>query len=244
MENINQSGIELANDSSLLHGTVTELLPTLPFDFFSYLKKEYIDEEEGIDEVTISCAFSRINEPVDWNNIKSFIMMPEWGTTPLRRSWIVRVPTYYKGSDKFLFHYYFQIKYADGKEILSENYTQLITAREFEYIDHTSSLTNITLHWSLNDWSYPQDTPMEAEGIDWEDECSISRSPYKAGDKLYREARRLKIEKLPHPRRFKTIIAVPSKETVNYCFKLEGYKEGEPFTKWDNNEGKNFLVRL
>lgn len=218
---------------------------TKPFEGFSYIKKDWTDDEDGIESVVLNVSLGQINLPANWNNVESFVMMPEWGSLPLKRSWVVRLPTHFNGDQKYLFHYFFQIKYTDGSERVSDTFTQLMMPKNVEYIDHSGSCTHILLHWSVDDWSYPQNTELEVEGIEWGDDFSVSQVPYRSGDRLYESGRSILIQRIPPPRRFFATIWVPSGTKLNYCFNLISTElDGTLRSLWDNNHGKNFEMTI
>lgn len=226
-------------------GIALEIPVTLPFEGFTYLKKEWVDQEDDIESVTFGVAFGHLNSPVNWENTQSYTMMPEWGTEPLRRSWVVRIPTHFEGAERYLFHYFFQIRYTSGSEKVSDNFTQLIMPKTIEYIDHSGSCVHIRLHWSLGSWSYPQNTELEVEGIDWGSEFSVSHAAYRSGDRLYKHGRLAAVKRVEMPRVFRTRIWAPRGEEVNYCFsKLSIDQNGELLQKWDNNGGENFKMTI
>jgi len=226
-------------------GVALEVPSTRPFEGFTYLKKEWVDHEDNIESVTFSMAMGQLNTPADWNNLQSFTMMPEWGTAPLKRSWVVRIPTHLDGSERYLFHYYFQVRYADGSEKVSDNFTELIMPKNIEYIDHSGCFTHVKMHWSLAGWSYPQDTELEIDGIEWGDEYSVCRSPYRSGDRLFERGRALAVSRIAVPRVFRATIWAPRGEEVNYCFNLVSIDiSGNMSQRWDNNCGENFKLTI
>ncbi|GAB4278114.1 MAG: hypothetical protein Kow0029_21240 [Candidatus Rifleibacteriota bacterium] len=230
---------------AVVNGAALEAPFTKPFEGFTYIKKDWLDYEEGIETVTLNTTIGQINLPANWDHIESFVMMPEWGTVPLKRSWVVRLPTGFNGNEKYLFHYYFQARYADGSEKISDTFTQLIMPRTVEYIDHSGSCTHIVLHWSVDGWSYPQNTEMEVEGIAWGDEFSVSQVQYRSGDKLYERGRLLALQKIRSPRRFYAVIWAPRGCSINYCFNLiTTDNDGVLHNRWDNNCGNNYKMTI
>jgi hypothetical protein len=218
---------------------------TRPFEGFTYIKKDWVDHEDGITSVTLNMALGQLNLPADWANTETYMMMPEWGTVPLRRSWVVRLPTWFKGHEKYLFHYYFQIAYEDATEKVSDTFTQLVVPRMVEYIDHSGECTHIVLHWSVDGWSYPQNTELEVEGVEWGHEFSVSQVPYRSKDPLYEKGRLLYLRKMPPPRRFYAVIWAPRGAHLNYCFNLVSTdNQGKLFNRWDNNCGKDFTLTI
>ncbi len=225
-------------------GAAVEVPVTRPFEGYTYLRKEWLDQEDGIDRVTFNMTLGPANLPADWSRTQSFIMMPEWGTSPLRRTWIVRLPTHLDGQDQYLFHYFFQVYYANGEERLSSMFAQLIQPHEIEYIDYAGELVNVRLRWSLNDWSYAQDTELEADGIEWGGEFSVSSAPYRAKDRLYQNGRILVMRRLPVPRRFRGLIWAPKGAEIRYCFQLVRYRPEGQDLLWDNNFGKDYSLTI
>ena len=236
---------EKFNETSSSNEVAQEIPVTKPFEGFSFLKKDWIDNEEGIESVRLHVAYGHINEPADWKNTKIYEMMPEWGTTPLRRTWVLRIPTHYEGKDRYLLHYFFLIRYKSGNERVSASYAQLIIPKEIQYIDHSGNYSHVKLHWCLNDWAYPQDTEMELDGIEWGSEYSVSNVAYRQNDRLYERGRAQIISKISVPRLFKAVIWAPANEKINYCFNLIMTNQvGHLSNKWDNNNGNNYVLTV
>ncbi|NCB37491.1 MAG: hypothetical protein EOM80_01870 [Erysipelotrichia bacterium] len=226
-------------------GIAQEVPFTRPFEGFSYLKKEWVDQEDNIESVSFSMALGHVSCPADWQHMQSFTLMPEWGTSPLKRSWILRIPTHFEGAERYLFHYFFQVRYLDGSEKVSNTFTQLIMPKNIEYIDHSGTCVHVKLHWSLDGWVYPQDTELEVDGIEWGDEFSVSHSPYRLGDRLYEKGRASRIHQIKVPRIFRATIWAPHGEEVNYCFNLVSIDQNSNLhQKWDNNCGENFKLTI
>jgi hypothetical protein len=226
-------------------GAALEVPLTRPFEGFTYIKKGWVDNDDGIESVTLNMTLGKLNLPANWNHLESFVMMPEWGSSPLRRSWVVRLPTHFDGDEKYLFHYYFQINYEDGSEKVSDTFTQLIMPRTIEYIDHSGDCSHIILHWSVDGWSYPQNTELEVEGIEWGHEFSVSQVPYRSQDRLFERGRYFYLQRIAAPRRFYATIWAPRGAKLSYCFNLlKADAEGHLTQHWDNNQGKDFSLTL
>ncbi len=240
MTEIEQSSISTSKSV----GITLEVPQTRPFEGFFFLRKEWIDQEDGIDRVSFNMTLGHLNEPADWKNTQTFIMMPEWGNIPLKRTWIVRLPTHIEGRDRYLFHYFFQVFYSNGTERVSNAFSQMVMPREFEYIDYSGEFHNVRLHWSLGSWSYPQDTDLEVDGIEWGTEFSVSNAIYRANDKLYLNGRVLMVGRLPVPRRFRGLIWGPKGSEIRYCFQLQRILPEGSDLRWDNNLGKDYSLTL
>jgi hypothetical protein len=225
-------------------GAAIEAPFTRPFEGYVYLKKEWVDQEDGIEKVTVNYTWSHLNLPADWNRTEQFVMMPEWGTVPLRRTWIVRLPTHLDAQDRYLFHYFFQVFGADQNERVSTAFTQMIVPHEFECIDHSGEVLFVRLHWSMGHWTYPQDTELEADGIEWGSECSVSNAPYRMNDRLFQSSRLLQMRRLPVPRRFRGLIWAPKGTEVKYCFHLLKHAPDGLESHWDNNFGKDYCITI
>ncbi len=225
-------------------GIAQELSETMPFEGYSYIKKEWIDQDDCIASVKLFVTLGQISLPANWNNTSSFEMMPEWGSVPLKRSWIVRLPTHYNGNEKYLFHYYYQVRYEDGRENATDTFTQLIVPHEFEYIDYSGECTHVKLHWSLDDWTYPQFTELEVDGIKWGDDFSVSQALYRSGDKSFENGRAALISRIAVPRVFKGIIWAPRGSKISYCFQMTTWTDEELQIRWDNNYGRDYKLNI
>lgn len=225
-------------------GAAVELPTMRPFEGFVYLRKEWVDHEDSIDTVSFNMTLSQASLPADWNRTQSFAMMPEWGTSPLRRTWIVRLPTHYQDQDSYLFHYFFQITHTNGSEQVSNAFSQLIVPREFEYIDHSGGFVHARLHWSVGAWTYPQTTELELDGIEWGSEFSVSNAPYRATDSLYQKGRLLLVQRQALPRRFRGRIWAPMGAEVRYCFQLVQQVGDSVEMMWDNNVGRDYQLTM
>jgi len=233
-----------SSDLPSSEGTTLEIPVTHPFEGYTYIKKEWVDQEDGIDKVTFNMTLGHLNAPADWSHTQTFIMMPEWGQIPLKRTWIVRLPTHLDGKDRYLFHYFFQIYYSNGTERVSNAFTQMLMPREFEYIDHSGDFVHVRLYWSVGSWTYPQNTELEVDGIDWGSEFSVSNAPYRGTDRLYHNGRFLVMQRVAIPRRFRGIIWAPKGAEIRYCFQMVRHI-GEGFELvWDNNFGKDFCLSI
>ncbi len=229
---------ETPNDAAV------ELPSTKPFEGWFFLRKEWIDQEEGIEKVTLNYTIGPANLPADWSHTHTYEMMPEWGTNPLHRTWIIRLPTHLEEKDRYLFHYYFQVHFHNGSERVSHTFTQLIMPHAFEFLDHAGDFLYVRLHWSVGPWSYPQDTEMEVEGIDWGSEFSVSNVPYRGTDRLFHNGRVLVMKRLTPPRRFRGFIWAPKGSEIRYCFQMARYK-GDGFEiVWDNNFGRDYSLNI
>ena len=225
-------------------GTAIEAGQTQPFEGFTFLRKEWVDQEDGVDRVTLNVTLSKANSPADWSQTEVFVMMPQWGTVPLCRTWIVRLPTHFSAASSFLFHYFFHVFYRDGTDRLSSFFSQLIVPHSFEYIDHSGEMLFVRLHWSVDGWSYPQDTELEIDGIDWGSEFSISNAPYRTNDRLFQLGRDLMLQRFGVPRRFRGVIWAPKGAEISYCFQLSRFKPEGSETLWDNNFGKDYGLTI
>ena len=197
-----------------------EVAVTRPFEGFFFIRKEWEDQEDGVERVTLNYTLSRIHLPADWSNTNSSVMMPEWGTSPLRRTWIIRLPTHLEEHDRYLFHYYFHVYYTNGSDRVSHTFTQKIAPRAFEFLDHSGDFLFVRLHWSIGAWTYPQDNELEADGIEWGAEHSVSNVPYRGSDRLFQDGRQALLKQLPVPRRFRGLIwprKVQKSATVSSC---------------------------
>ncbi len=227
-----------------IEGASTETSHTRPFEGFIYLRKEWIDQEDNIDRVTFNTTKSHENLPADWTKTETFVMMPQWGSVPLKRTWIVRLPTHFEGQDKYLFHYFFQVFYSNSEDRVSNTFSQLVVPHNFEFIDHSGEMLFVRLHWSIGNWSYPQDTELEADGIEWGSESSICNAPYRSNDRLFQSGRFLSMKRLAIPRRFRGLIWAPKGSEVKYCFHLIKYKPDANEDLWDNNFGKDYCITI
>ncbi len=225
-------------------GSAVEVPVTRPFEGFTYLKKEWIDHEDGVEKVTFNMALGPVNLAADWSRTQSFVMMPEWGTVPLRRTWIVRLPTHFEGHDQYLFHYFFQAHFGGGNERISPTFSQLVVPRAFEFIDHAGDIIHVRLHWSVGQWTYPQDTELEVDGIEWGSEFSVNHALYRANDPLYQKGRSLVMKRLPVPRRFRGLIWAPKGSEIWYCFQLVRLDGQTTETHWDNNFGRDYTLTI
>lgn len=225
-------------------GSSLELPITRPFEGYTYLRKEWADQEDGIEKVTINTTFSHLQQHADWNHTESFTMMPEWGTTPLHRTWIIRLPTHLDGHDRYLFHYFFHVFYSNGTERVSNTFTQMVAPQPFEFIDYAGDCAFVRLHWSIGNWAYPQDTEFECDGIEWGGEFSVSNLPYRKDDRLFHNGRFLVMNRLPIPRHFRGLIWAPRGSEIRYCFQLLKQRPDGLQMHWENNQGGDFTLTV
>lgn len=129
-----------------------------------YLRKEWIDREDGIDGVVIHfTSTSRGQRPPFGHPFEQRVMV-DYGGYPRVRRKVLKMPrTVWDGggwAEDYAFHHFFEVwrgGHAERTDLFSED----IVHKELEFVDNDGVITNICVHWAVEDWEAPVFSPME-----------------------------------------------------------------------------------
>ena len=116
-----------------------------------YLRKEWIDQVDGIDQVWIHYAVMPLNDRPDWENAGQVReMYPEKGNQRKFRAKVIKLPRSLNGSENYQLQYYFEIK---GRRSWKTDpfIEEIICDDSLTFIDHRGEYTNICVYWS-SEW--------------------------------------------------------------------------------------------
>src|SRR5437660_1397610 len=131
-----------------------------------YLKKIFVDQEPGIEQVNIHYTWTPPGRPPDWGSHRETRAMPrggvylkgvgervELGDDGVRRK-ILRLPNAVmeNGSvhEHYTFHHYFEF-FQHGHQYHTQLYSEDIVAKEIEYVDYVGNLGGMCIYWSIGD---------------------------------------------------------------------------------------------
>lgn len=210
-----------------------------------YLRKEWIDQVDGIEHVTIHYTAAPLNSPPDWRrNIQTREMIPEEGQSQKRRAKVIKLPRQLNGQENYHLHYFFQVK--GLCEWTSETFVEEIVADgSYTFIDYEGCYTNICVYWSINGWGAHNYSTMFEDGTDLDHPLSSLHFYGRAHDGIYIFERFKWLQSIALPHIYRGKVHGPRGSRVDYCFHImcRGSPSGD-YDFWDNNEGLNYWQEL
>lgn len=207
-----------------------------------YLRKEWVDVEDGIETVLLHYTMAHLGQAPDWERkTETREMFPEWGWNRKRRSKVIWLGRDLDGKEQYNLHYKFQVIGARPRE--TEVYVEEIVADgSLTFVDHVGDYTNVCLYWSVNGWgAYNYSTMFEA-GVEYDHPFSSLRFYRHAHDPEFLRGRYEMLRGMPLPHVFHGKVHAPRGSRVNFCFHI--MRRGDPYGRdydfWDNNEGLNY----
>jgi hypothetical protein len=213
-----------------------------------YLRKEWVDQRDGIEKVSIHYAVTQLAQQPHWKEqgqVRELI--PEWGHRRKRRAKVIKLPRNLDGKENYLLHYYFRTVDWDGKTCETEPFVEEIVCNDtFTFVDHWGCYTNICLYWSINSWGAFNYSSMFEDGTRLDHPLSSLHYYGHAHDGWYIYERYEYLRSLPLPHIFRGRAHGPKGARVDYCFHIArvGSPFGDDWDFWDNNEGLNYFTVL
>lgn len=198
-----------------------------------YLRKEWTDQDAGIDAVVIHFGWSALGRPANFSASHRSRELQDWGNG--RRGKVLAMPRSVWDEEwgwcsEYAMHYGFEVIQGENRWT-TEMFTEEIASRELEYVDDSGYITNICLHWAVGDWSAPTYSPMEDERFPADSEFASMRY-YGYWDKpRYHHAKWEMLRDLPLPHRWRARIWGPRGSTV-----LQQYHIGHMFPEDEQTE--------
>jgi hypothetical protein len=200
-----------------------------------YLQKEWVDQDDGIDMVLIHYTWTPFGRDPDWN-------MHEWrplgdgGGYPRRRTKVLTLPrevwddSWGGPAREYAFHHYFEV-FQSGHRWTTDTFTEEIVCRDLEFVDEQGLITNICIHWAVDDWTAPVFSPMEDPRFPGDSEFTSVRY-YGYQDKArYHEAKFWMLDQLPLPHRWRASMWGPRGSKL-----LQQYHIGRMFPEHEAGE--------
>lgn len=199
-----------------------------------YLRKEWVDQDSGIEGVVIHYTWSPRGQGADFGRFHD--SRPLQQADDGKRMKVLAMPrqVWVDGdgwSDEYTFHYLFEV-FQDGRSWTTELFSEEIESRELEYVDHDGAITNICLHWAVGDWMAPVYSPMEDPRFPADSEFASIRY-YGYWDKpRYHHAKASMMDQIPLPHLWRARIWGPRGSTV-----LQQYHIGHMYPEEEQAEG-------
>jgi hypothetical protein len=212
-----------------------------------YLRKEWIDQEDGIQDVSICYAISPVSCEPDWeHDLQERLLRPECGERRKRRSKVIKLPRSFEDQENYLLHYYFQYL-QHGQHCQTPVYIDEFNAdNTITFIDYWGCYTNICVYWSINGWGAPNYSTMFMPQIRLDHPLSAIHFYGRAYDGIYIYQRYEYLRTFPLPHIYYGRVHGPRGARVEYCYHImrRGSPFGDDFDFWDNNDGLNYFMEI
>ena len=210
------------------------------------LTKVWTDQDPGIQMVEVRYTWSALGEPAKWDGMEETeVMLLVPNTNPKVRQAVIEPPRYFHDNDSFLLHHRFMYV-QDGRENISDAFTEEIVSREIEYIDQEGRITEVRLLWGVDSWNAPNWTQAKLEGLNLQtlpDRAGHDRE----GEGITDDAIYELIQTVPLPRRYVGKVWGPRSANVEYRYQLLRTNSPLPeddFEIWITDDGQNFRASL
>jgi hypothetical protein len=210
-----------------------------------YLRKEWVDQVDGIEQVCINYAWAPVGDKPDWGNSQVREMFAEWGGQRKHRAKVIKLPRSLNGSENYHLHYFFESKGA--KPQTSDLFVEeIICDDSYSFVDYEGHYTNICVYWSINGWGAPNYSSMFEDGTRLDNPLSSLHFYGRAHDGLYVYQRYEYLHNLPLPHVFRGRVHGPRGTRVTFCYHImrRGSPFGDDYDYWDNNNGLNYYREL
>jgi hypothetical protein len=210
------------------------------------LTKVWTDQDPGIQMVEVRYTWSALGEPAKWDGMEETeVMLLVPNTNPKVRQAVIEPPRYFHDNDSFLLHHRFMYV-QDGRENISDAFTEEIVSREIEYLDQEGRITEVRLLWGVDSWNAPNWTQAKLEGLNLQtlpDRAGHDRE----GEGITDDAIYELIQTVPLPRRYVGKVWGPHSANVEYRYQLLRTNSPLPeddFEIWITDDGQNFRASL
>ena len=196
--------------------------------------------------VEVRYTWSALGEPAKWDGMEETeVMLLVPNTNPKVRQAVIEPPRYFHDNDSFLLHHRFMYV-QDGRENISDAFTEEIVSREIEYLDQEGRITEVRLLWGVDSWNAPNWTQAKLEGLNLQtlpDRAGHDRE----GEGITDDAIYELIQTVPLPRRYVGKVWGPRSANVEYRYQLLRTNSPLPeddFEIWITDDGQNFRASL
>lgn len=208
-----------------------------------YLRREWVDQEDGIENVTIHYTWSPPGGWPDWERNHNARMLVDAGGFPRRRWKVLRMP---RGvwdeqgggwSLEYRLHFFFEV-WQQGRNWHTDLESQDIVYRDMEYVDNEGWVTHLCAYWSVYDWQAPVYSPMEDPRFPADSEFTSERY-YAYQDKdRFSFFKSQMLGQLPLPHHWRSRIWAPRGAPVLQQFHMGHlYPPEETFETWLGPDG-------
>ena len=201
-----------------------------------YLRKEWIDQDDGIEGVVIHYTSSPRGRGVDFGHFHDSRPLQQAGGG--RRMKVLAMPrqVWTDGAgwcDEYTFHYRFEV-FAAGAKLDHRALQRRHREPRARIRDQDGAITNICIHWAVGDWMAPVYSPMEDPRFPADSEFASIRY-YGYWDKpRYHQAKAAMMAQIPLPHLWRSRIWGPRGSTV-----VQQYHIGHMYP--ENEQAETFL---
>lgn len=130
-----------------------------------YLRREWIDQEDGIENVLIHYTWSLPGDWPVWERNHNVRVLLDAGGFPRRRKKVLSMP---RGlwddagnyTTDFRLHWFYEV-FQHGRQWTTDLESADVVSRELEFYDDQNWVTHLCIYWSVYDWEAPIYSPME-----------------------------------------------------------------------------------
>ncbi|MFP5345889.1 MAG: hypothetical protein ACLGIA_02500 [Actinomycetes bacterium] len=131
-----------------------------------YLVKDWVDQEDGIENVLIHYTTTPPGQYPDWGWGHETRVLQDMGGFPRRRAKVLKMPRevwdMQNGwpTPEFRLHYFYEV-FQNGHRWTTDPVAEDIVYRDLEYDDESRLLTHICIYWGVGSFVAPVYSPME-----------------------------------------------------------------------------------
>jgi hypothetical protein len=207
-----------------------------------YLRKEWVDQEDGIESVLLHYTCTPLDAWPDWERFRNTRVLVDQGGFPRRHEKVISMPeSVYDEArgwhPEYRLHHYFEV-FQHGRQWSTDLFTEEIACRDLEFTDDAGLVTNICIYWSVGDWGAPVYSPMEDPRFPADSEFTAKRY-YNYWDRdRYHASKFHMLQAIPLPHRWQGRMWAPRGATVVQQYHVgRTYPEQERFETWLGPDG-------
>lgn len=212
-----------------------------------YLRKEWIDQEDGIEQVFIHYAAVALGEQPEWQRTgQTHEMIPEWGHNRHRRAKVLKLPRRLDDQENYHLYYYFSVNKESLTQTTEPFVDEIIADDSFTFIDYEGHYTHICVYWSIDGWGATNYSAMFVDGIRIDHPLSSLHLYDRSHDWEYLSRRFNLLKSISVPHIYRGRVHGPRGSRVDYAYHIlcKGSPSGQDFAFWDNNDGLNYWKDL
>jgi hypothetical protein len=200
-----------------------------------YLTKTWTDPDGEVDAVQIHYMWTPVGDGPFFDGTHQTRWLADWGGLPRRRGKVLSLPrSIWTGGrwsdDGFALHHYFEVHGRHGRWT-TDTVTEEIVTRDLEFVDHQGAITNICIHWAVDNWMAPTYSPMEDDRFPADGEfASVHYYGYEDKPRFHRTKAEM-LYQIPLPHRWRARMWGPRGSTL-----VQQYHVGHLYPEHERGE--------